>query len=144
LNRLDSEHKIFLAVKSDKKTLKRFYKLQRYSASYIGLDHCFYISQGQNIIAAMIISQINKSNAQYLLHGLVVDKNFQHQGLALALLDKACTNFTNLVCFADSELSSLYLKANFTQVESHFLSAELFNRYHQYHKTKKHLIIFSV
>jgi N-acetylglutamate synthase-like GNAT family acetyltransferase len=144
LNIQDREQKIFLAEKSDKKTIKRFYKLQRYSARYIGLDHCFCISEGPDIIAAMIISQINKSNDQYLLHGLVVDKNFQHQGLALALLDKACTNFTNLVCFADSELSSLYLKANFTQVESHFLSVELFERYHQYQKTKKHLIIFSV
>jgi hypothetical protein len=66
LNIQDREQKIFLAEKSDKKIIKRFYKLQRYSASYIGLDHCFYICQGQNIIAAMIISQMNKSNDQYL------------------------------------------------------------------------------
>ncbi len=139
---MDSHPQIFLAKRSDKKSIMRFYKQSHYSAKFMGLDQCFYLTHEKSIIAAVIISQISQSNPQNFLHALVVAKKFQHHGLGSILLKHAHKKFSNLVCFADIGLSSLYLKSDFKETDIFSLSSELSDRFHNYSKKRNNLVIF--
>ncbi len=70
------------ANKADKKSLMRFYKQQRYSASLLGFDHIYIIRDMQEIIGAVILSALKKDNNQLFLHALVIKKEYRQQKLA--------------------------------------------------------------
>ena len=120
-----------LAKKSEKKSIQRFYKANRYSASFIGFDSCYLIKQGEVIIACVIISRCEQPDKstdkllacsagkyQYFLHGLVVAPTFRGQGLATKLLKYALEHYQPIICFAKESLTHLYLTHGFTLVES--------------------------
>jgi GNAT superfamily N-acetyltransferase len=106
---------ITTAIKTDKKSLMRFYKQQHYSAGLLGFDKIYVIKHEAVIIGAVIISALEKDNMQLFLHGLVVDEKFQHQGLASKLLEYArgIHSSQSIVCFAGNELSEFYQKNDF-------------------------------
>ena len=104
---------IQLAPKSAKKSIQRFYKQQNYSASFIGYDNCYLVSNNDQIIACVIISRSTAENHQWLLHGLVVDKAYQNLGLGRAMLSYVTQQHYPLVCFAKKKLSLFYLRSAF-------------------------------
>ncbi len=138
---------ICLADKSEKKAILRFYKAQHYSARFIGLDSCYVIKKDQHIIASVIISKIQPSNKQNLLHALVVAQAYRGQGLASHLLQYITQQSANLVCFAKAELAPLYSKHGFTALAANqansVLSSELFKRYQKYQTKQPTLTIFT-
>ena len=96
---------IVRADKTDKKAIQGFYKQQHYSAGFIGYDRTYLIKQQQQIIASVILSRITVDNPHELLHALVVDKVFQHQGLASRLLRYVKQNHATFSCFANAKLA---------------------------------------
>jgi N-acetylglutamate synthase-like GNAT family acetyltransferase len=157
------------ASKADKKAIKSFYHQQHYSAKFKGLDTS-YLIEGTNdcapehrferqnkpfkenakeIIACVIISQLEPNNSQLFLHALVVNKNYQKNGLATQLLNYAITakvknskeDITSIVCFCESSLISLYLKSHFICVSHEVLNPILNARYHTYLKKEPELKI---
>ena len=138
--------KITLANKTNRKKIRQFYKCQRYSVRFMGLDNCYYIEKNNLIIASVIISKINKTNNQHFLHALAVDVNYQGQGIATLLLQHVQKNHQPLVCFAAQELSYLYLQSNMKEIQSNYLEAQLndilFSRFIQYKRNKKFLKAF--
>jgi len=135
---------ITTAIKSDKKSLMRFYKQQQYRAGLLGFDTVYIIKHEGVIIAAVILSALIKDNSQLFLHGLVVDKNFLHQGLASDLLQYSQNihSAKSIVCFANNELSELYQKNGFALSNEKKLLSPLLARYLQYKKTNNALLVF--
>ena len=131
-----------IAVKSDKKTIKQFYKRQHYSASFMGFDTVYFIKHNDAVIAAVIISQIKKCNSQYFLHALVVDKQYRNCGLATQLLKYHHIHAQQITCFAATQLKELYLNANYYLASSKQLNETNFLRYQQYQKSKPNLQVF--
>ena len=136
--------KITLAEKSDKKLIKRFYKSQHYSASFIGLDHCYIVKCDEAIIACVIISSITE---QYdFLHALVVDKRFHRQKLASKLLTHTQSLHHPIACFANNLLSTLYTNNGYSPLScdkcSSFLPEEIYQRYRHYRKKQLNLKVF--
>lgn len=109
-------YQIRQSEKSDKKDILRFYKAQRYSARFIGLDCCYFITIDNNIIGSVLVSQLIPTNLQFLLHALAINKSHQRQGLAKALLNHVQSKYQPLVCFANQELSPLYLTNGFKKL----------------------------
>lgn len=136
---------ITTAGKTDKKSLIRFYKQQHYSAGLLGFDHVYIMKHEDVIIGAVILSALEKDNLQLFLHGLVVDGNFQHQGLASKLLEYArgIHSSQSIVCFASYELSEFYQKNDFKLSQEKELLSPLLYRYLQYKKTNNGLLVFS-
>lgn len=138
--------KISKAKKSDKKAILRFYKKQHYSASFIGFDQCYFMTDNENIIAAMIVSKIKSQHHHQFLHALVVDKLFQQQGLATKLLRFALTQHKFLVCFANECLSDFYIRNSMLKLTDEQLSYEvpehLLLRYKSYRKKQSQLKVF--
>ena len=132
-----------LALKSEKKAILRFYKSQRYSASFIGLDQCYLVKINQDIIAAAIVSQLKPDNQQYFLHALVVQTSYQKQGIASQLLTYILQKQPRLICFASPKVSSFYKKANWQQTTINQLNPALQTRFLRYQKTQPQLAIFS-
>lgn len=136
------------AKKSDKKTIKRFYKTQHYSAAFIGYDKCYYFqNNNEEIIAAVIVSYVCLDNKQALLHALVVDKAHRNKSLALKLIAHCLQQHPNIVCFARAELSKLYLTANMTLITANkplaeYVSPTLISRYNSYQDKTKDLLVF--
>jgi N-acetylglutamate synthase-like GNAT family acetyltransferase len=132
------------AVKSDKKSVMRFYKQQNYSAGLLGFDHSYTIKFEQVIIGCVIISSLEKSNPQLFLHALVIKKEHQKQGLASQLLRYALEQHPShqLVCFAQESLSHFYQKNSFRQITEHQLLQPLLVRYLRYKKTNNKLLVF--
>ncbi|MEW6982641.1 GNAT family N-acetyltransferase [Colwelliaceae bacterium 6471] len=129
--------------KSDKKALKRFYRQQNYSAAFMGYDQCYVVKEGKNIIAAAIVSMITRENNQALLHGLVVSKTLQKQGVASNLLSHITKHHTELYCFASVTLQAFYLHQQFTQVSTSVLKDTLESRLNIYRQKKPDLVIFN-
>jgi len=130
------------AAKTDKKAVKRFFKQQKFSAKFIGLDNCYYIKSANDIVAAVIISQIKPNLNQLLLHGLVVDKEFRRQGSASRLLTYLKQKYQLLICFADKGLTSFYQNNGFHPIGISEINNELSGRYKQYHSKNNKLLIF--
>lgn len=137
---------IIKANKSDKKSILRFYKAQQYSARFLGLDHCYIIKNNEKIIASVIVSYIDKSNPMGFLHALVVDKTFQHQGLASQLIKYTEKQHPTMVCFANESLTPLYLKSLFTKLPQaqyrKTLAEHLFVRFNRYQIKQPQLKVF--
>ncbi|NQZ23015.1 MAG: GNAT family N-acetyltransferase [Colwellia sp.] len=135
---------ITTAIKSDKKSLMRFYKQQHYSAGLLGFDNIYIIKHEDVIIAAVILSALEKDNPQLFLHGLVVDNKFHHQGLASELLQYAqgIHSSQSIVCFANNDLCELYQKNGFELSNEKRLLTPLLLRYLQYKKTNNKLLVF--
>lgn len=152
-----------LANKADKKSILRFYKNNRYSASFIGDDNCYLIKENSKIIASVIISltgnrpeilPIRRDNnltkspvkPQYLLHALLVDLSRRKLSHAQILLKHSITHHQPLVCFAHITLRQLYLKNGFILIAddlvSKCLNPSLFSRFQQYSKQKTGLNVF--
>ena len=132
------------AIKTDKKSLMRFYKQQHYSAGLLGFDNVYIIKHEDVIIAAVILSALEKDNLQLFLHGLVVDEKFRHQGLASQLLGYArgIHLSQSIVCFASNELSEFYQSNNFEPSNEKQLLAPILFRYLRYKKTNNRLLVF--
>ena len=141
--------------KSQKKLIKQFYKSQRYSASYKGLDTVFIAKHEQQIIGSLIVSQIEPENGQYLLHGFIIDKNYRNMGVAASLHQFAVTSLVEehtrekqhsiheITCFADKSLADFYHKLGYnTQAQGH-LNDTLLPRFIAYQKHQNELVIFS-
>ncbi len=135
---------ITTAIKTDKKSLMRFYKQQHYSAGLLGFDNVYVIKREEEIIAAVILSALEKDNPQLFLHGLVVDKKCHLQGLASQLLQYALgTHSTkSIICFASVDLYALYQQNGFVLSDEKQLLTPLLSRYLQYKKTNNALLVF--
>ncbi|TPH17685.1 GNAT family N-acetyltransferase [Litorilituus lipolyticus] len=140
-NELLSESKVVIcADKSEKKAVLRFYKSNQFSTRLKGFDSIYTIKKNSRIIASTIVSKITKNNTQCLLHGLVVESNYQKQGLAKLLLNTCKANHHSIVLFASEDLTSFYQKQGFNLIPSlaiqGALTPELLSRYLRY-KTKQ-------
>lgn len=135
---------ITTAIKTDKKSLMRFYKQQHYSAGLLGFDDVYVIKREDIIIGAVILSALEKDNPQLFLHGLVVDKKYLLQGLASQLLQYALDihSTKSIICFASVELCVLYQKNGFALSDEKQLLTPLLSRYLQYKKTNNALLVF--
>ncbi|MEW6990922.1 GNAT family N-acetyltransferase [Colwelliaceae bacterium 6441] len=102
--------KILVAPKNAKKTILRFYKSQHYSASFLGIDHCYYIQDKNEVVASVIISKIEQNSHYSFLHALVVKSAYQHRGLATKMLTFVQECHRPIVCFAHVEMTELYTK----------------------------------
>jgi len=136
---MNSSHSLNIvkAKKSDKKAIQAFYKQQHYSAKLLGLDHCYLIYsrnkvsdlatplEPSDIIACVIVSQLESNNSQFFLHGLVVERSNQKQGLATCLIKHALTNHNTIVCFAQPSLSKLYTQHGMTVISEEMISETL-------------------
>jgi len=131
-----------VADKSDKKTIKQFYKQQHYSASFMGFDTVYFIKHNETIVACVIVSQFKQCNSQYFLHALVVDKHYRNQGFATQLLNSHYIHARQIICFAVKELSMLYINANYYLASSKQLNETNLLRYQQYQKSKPNLQVF--
>ncbi len=136
---------ITTAVKTDKKSLMRFYKQQHYSAGLLGFDNVYVIKHEAVIIGAVILSALEKDNMQLFLHGLVVDDKFQRQGLASKLLEyvRGIHSPQSVICFASKELSEFYRKNGFALSNEKKLLPPILSRYLQYKKTNNALLVFN-
>ncbi|WP_448248692.1 GNAT family N-acetyltransferase [Thalassotalea agariperforans] len=166
---IKAKYPVKLAAKSDKKSVKRFYKSQHYSASFIGFDSTYIVLDNEQIIASAIVSYSTSDNNQALLHALVVAKLYQKQGIATELINiikqQHCHNYrekhSTIVCFADDKLSQFYQRMSFkvvssksksdnTQCQSYdndltvkrVLSESNFNRFIAYQKNTPSLLPF--
>jgi len=135
---------ITTASKRDKKSLMRFYKQQFYSAGLLGLDSVYIIKDEQEIIGAVIISAIEKSNNQLFLHALVIKQEFRHKKLATRLIQHVRLHHEKqqLFCFAQEHLAHFYQQNGFSQVSEHLLLQPLLRRYSRYKKTNNMLLVF--
>ena len=127
---------IQIATKADKSAIKRFYKNNRYSASFMGDDQCFYITHYEAIVACVIVSY---STTTPFLHALVVQKNQQKNGLARQLVAKCQQQFNDIICFADKDLTEFYLKLGFVKSNANRLPANLLDRF-QIYSNKNNLL----
>lgn len=127
-----SSYNIVKATKVDKKDILRFYKSQRYVARYIGQDQCYFIKMNDTIIACAMISAGQENGQFWLLHALVIDKQYRGNGLARKLiqtlisqreksnrstslmLEGELATYPNIICFADTQLKPFYISNGFT------------------------------
>jgi len=138
--------KISLAEKSDKKDILRFYKAQHYSARFLGFDRCYFIKINDDIIASVMVSYIIENSEISLLHALVVNQTWQHQGLASQLISHVTKIHPSIVCFADEKLTNLYIKNQMVSIEEnqfkHSLPEHLFVRFKSYQQKLPQLKVF--
>lgn len=146
--------------KTDKKTIKAFYKGMHYNAKYMGGDHVFIIyktatsQSSQNIVAAVMLSQVIPKAQQWFLHALVVNSAYQQQGLALRLLTDVAdwvhstSSAYDIVCFADKSLLPLYQKAHYQALHekslANELSSHLYTRFIGYQQKSPQLCAFKL
>lgn len=134
---------VICAAKSDKKAILRFYKSQRYSARFLGGDSCYLIKRDNKIIAAVIVSTIESTSQQCLLHALVVDSQHRHQGLASILIKHCQSKHAEIVCFCQPDLSRLYTLLGFTMLSKQqlfiTLNTHLIERFRRYQLKKPSL-----
>lgn len=113
------------ATKPDKKAVLRFYKSQQYSARFIGFDRCYIMRQDDTIFASVIVSAAEPSSEQYLLHALVSDKHYRGRGLASSLIKHCLSQNTQLVCFCQPSLTTLYTQHGFKQLSENDVELKL-------------------
>jgi GNAT superfamily N-acetyltransferase len=150
----DFAYSVVKATKADNKAIKRFYKTQRYSASYIGQDHCYLVKNQSIIIASAIISAGQENGDYWLLHGLVTDQEYRGLKIASSIIRKIIDQgnhtqdkgYTNIICFADSELRPFYLANRFISYnainELNKLPLEFKQRLVRYQEKHKNLQCF--
>jgi len=145
---------------SDKKQLKRLYKQEHYSAGFKGFDTAYGVFNNEQLISALIVSQLTPDNTQALLHGLVTEKSRQNQGHASKLLSYCLASYqkvgltsiagttTNntkaiesIVCFIDPKLRAFYLQHQFTEQPITALNDTLKPRFNAYQKYQADLLI---
>ena len=118
-----STYTVVKATKADKKDILRSYKNQRYSASYIGQDHCYIVKINNHIIASAIVSGGQISDNFWLLHALVTDRAEQGKSIASLILqtiindenENTKVRYEKIICFVDSELQQFYIKNHFSK-----------------------------
>jgi N-acetylglutamate synthase-like GNAT family acetyltransferase len=125
---------ITTASKSEKKSLMRFYKQQRYSAGLLGFDSTYIIKNSSEIIGAVIISALTENNPQLFLHALVIKQEFRQKKLASQLIQHALHQHDNqqVICFADESLTHFYQNNGFYQITEQQLLQPLLMRYSRY------------
>ncbi|OUS33043.1 hypothetical protein A9Q98_00040 [Thalassotalea sp. 42_200_T64] len=120
---------IIQAVKTDKKTIKRFYKSNHYSARFIGDDVCYFIQNDntaeQELIACVIISY---QQSTPFLHALVVNKDYRSKGLATSLVSHCQQQFQQITCFVELPLTKWYLQQGFELTYKQQLATKLASR----------------
>lgn len=126
---------------TNKKQIKRFYKSQHYSASFVGFDTSYQVLNEDKIIASAIISYQTKENQQALLHALVVDKNYRNIGIAKQLISHICKQHNHIVCFCSLELIKLYQQFNFNLCSENDLSTMNKFRFLTYQQKNKLLAL---
>ena len=142
------------AARTDKKDIMRFYKTQRYAASYIGQDQCYFIKVNNEIIACVMVSAGQESGEFWLLHALVTDKAYRSKGFASLLLraimaetktelqqanpvntvdknESSLPTYSKIICFADKVLQPLYLSNKFINYNAVEDIAQLPNEFQQ-------------
>ena len=142
------------AAKTDKKDIMRFYKAQRYAASYIGQDQCYFIKGNNEIIACAMVSAGQENGELWLLHALVTEKAYRGKGLASLLLrfimaeskvelqqvapgntvdknEPSLPRYSKIICFADKVLQPLYLSNKFINYNAVEDIAQLPNEFQQ-------------
>ncbi|MGB2740806.1 MAG: GNAT family N-acetyltransferase [Cognaticolwellia sp.] len=135
-------YRVTEANKTDKKDINRFYKTQRYAASFIGQDQAYFIKQNKNIIACVIISAGQENGLFWLLHALVIDAEHRGSGMASLLLrtiiaeqvikkDKPVVRYAKIICFADQTLQALYLSNKFIRYNTVKDIAQLPDEFHR-------------
>jgi len=131
---------VITAIKSDKKAIQRFYKQQKYSASFLGFDHCYLIKSNGTIIASVIISFIESNNQQAFLHALVVDKKHQKRGIATKLINSIESNYSSIICFANSNMIDFYQKLDFQVTNSELIKPIIEKRFIRYKQNSPNLL----
>lgn len=128
------------AQKQDKKALKRFYKAQRYSASFIGNDHCYLVCNQDGYLAAVILSELTEHQDHWFLHALVTKTDIQGQGIGSALLNYAQKQHLGVIyCFCQPELFPFYQNHGFNNLNPAKLPHELKVRFNAYQKHQAEL-----
>lgn len=118
--------------KEDKKHIKNFYKTERYSASFMGYDHCYTASYNNKIIGCAILSYINQGNEYALLHALYITPLYRNNGYANKLINHVCNEHKHIVCFADKSLHGLYKKNGFINTLPKNIPNDLQQRFNRY------------
>ncbi|KGJ99035.1 GNAT family N-acetyltransferase [Thalassotalea sp. ND16A] len=117
---------IIQADKTNKKAIKRFYKNNHYSASFMGDDACYFITEDSadntNIIAGVIISY---QQSTPFLHALVVTKEYRGKGLSTLLLNHCQQQINLIYCFANNSLCRLYQQQGFASIAANQLPESL-------------------
>lgn len=154
MNIITSAYDVVKATKADKKNIMRFYKNQRYSASYIGKDQCYIVKVNSIIIACAIISAGQENDDFWLLHGLVIDKVQRGKSIASLILQTITADkdeFTHLryeqiICFADIGFQAFYQSNNFISYnineDTAPLPTEFKQRLNRYREKQKNLHCF--
>lgn len=120
------------STRKDKKSIKKFYKGEHYSASFMGYDHCYTATYNNEIIGSVILSYVNKINEYALLHALYISPLYRNNGYANKLINYACNEHNNILCFADKSLDGFYKKNGFTEakpIDIPFYWQQRFNHY---------------
>ncbi|WP_077342851.1 GNAT family N-acetyltransferase [Pseudocolwellia agarivorans] len=132
------------ATKQDKKDIKRFYKDNNYSASFMGYDHTYIIRRDSIIIGSVIISYITNNSQYGLLHALLITELHRRKGYAQLLIKALQNEHSHIICFADKKLQRLYIDMGFKKnVNSEFpIPNYLLKKFNNYLRNKKDLKIF--
>jgi len=128
--------------KANKKDTLRFYKLNNYSARYIGYDHTYTVTLEGKIIGAAIISYQSENNHYALLHALLITPSHRNKSYAKQLILKIMNDHHHIICFAEKSLERLYLNNGFSKSVSNKLPDYLIKRYESYVKKSKELVVF--
>lgn len=134
--------KIQKSNKANKKDIQRFYKLNNYSARYIGYDHTYTVTLEDKIIGAVIISYQSDNNHYALLHALLIAPSHRNKGYAKQLILKVLNDHHHIICFAERGLERLYVNHGFSEEASNNLPDYLIRRYESYVNKNKELIVF--
>ena len=149
-----SPYSFVKAAKTDKKDIMRFYKTQRYAASYIGQDQCYIVKHNSLIIASAIVSAGQESGEFWLLHGLVTSKAMRGKNIASLVLNKivsvkneqAQARYAKIVCFADKSLQPFYQANHFVSYNTSNniaqLPVEFRQRFVRYQENNQDLYCF--
>lgn len=134
------------AKKSEKKAILRFYKLNHYSARFLGHDTTYLAKVQDEIVASVILSNIVHNANQVFLHGLFTAPNYRNQGYSTQLLKSVCNEHPVIVCFAQPALSGFYQTLGFTPIpatlRTKFLNAHLLLRFNSYVRSQPKLQVF--
>ncbi|XPF94584.1 GNAT family N-acetyltransferase [Colwellia sp. RE-S-Sl-9] len=130
------------ATKQDKKDIKRFYKDNNYSASFMGYDHTYIIKMDNVIIGSVILSYITNSSQYGLLHALLITPLYREKGYAKLLIETLQWEHNHIICFADKKLYRLYKDIGFKESESLEIPSHFIDRYNCYLKKNNDLKVF--
>ncbi|WP_076417843.1 GNAT family N-acetyltransferase [Colwellia sp. UCD-KL20] len=132
------------ATKQDKKNIKRFYKDNKYSASFMGYDHTYLIKRDNIIIGSVIISYITNNSQYGLLHALLITEFHRRKGYAQLLIKRLQNEHSHIICFADKKLQPFYINMGFKKDVNDELPLPnyLLKKFNNYLRNKKDLKVF--